>query len=374
MTDRHNGAAEQTRTIRLAVQFRTGLPKLASRMGDEQLELLRRIAAAVGVTPGVSGVSQITIGRLFVQYKATRPRGRAWRLERNLLRPFVVAYWRRLASSLSPADWVEHRARRRTQKTRLGRPPCELTLNLELKMAKRMLGPGSLVGCKPVKTRTRRESWFTAEQIAQLVAASSCLRWDHQQRNFRALVAVMADTGLRISEALGLRWDRITLRGTTSVLGKGAKTRVIGFTARALEAMGSLPRHANPHVFVNWRTGKTWDGSTVRAWFRRAIEAAQLEGAKADGDLALVPHVLRHSFASIADERGAKPNWIQNALGHANASTTAVYLHRNEADAALRMAAIMGNRANPRRAVRPSGAVLKKELATPTVKGVRSFS
>jgi len=310
-------------------------------VGDAQLELLRRALLASGVTLPDSSA---TVGRLFMTYKTTRPRGRAWQLERNLLRPFVVAHWRRPASSLGPGDWVRHRAHRRKAKTRLGRAPCELTLNMELKATKRMLGKGPLADCRPVKTRTRRESWFTADQIAALLDASGCLRWKHQQRTFRALVAVMADTGLRISEALGLRWDRITLRGTTSVLGKGAKTRVIGFTPRALEAMGGLDRHVNPHVFVNWRSGKTYDPSTVRAWFKTAIEAAGLEGVKADGDLALVPHLLRHSFASIADERGAPPRWIQGALGHAHASTTAVYLHRNEADAALRMAAIMGER------------------------------
>jgi integrase len=233
-----------------------------------------------------------------------------------------------------------------------------------------MLGRGSLAGCKPVKTRTRRESWFNAEQIAQLLGGSEGLRWRHQRLTFRALVAAMACTGLRISEALSLRWDRITLRGTTSVLGKGAKTRVVAFTSEALEAMGKLDRMENsPRIFLNCRTYKPYNPSTVRAWFRKAIEVAGLEGVKADGDLALVPHLLRHSFASIAEERGAPARWIQSALGHVFASTTAVYLHRNEHDAALRMASIMGGRRPPRKS-----AIMKKFVASATVRGVRSFS
>jgi len=328
---------------------------------------LEAIARAVGVT---SAVNAVTVGQRYMAYKATLGRGRAWQMERNLLRPFVVAFWRRPASSLGPRDWEAHRRARRRQPTRLGRPPCELTLNLELKAAKRMVP--TLRDCRPVKTRTRRESWFTADQVQALIAAAASLRWEHQQRAFAALATVMGDTGLRISEALGLRWDRITLRGTASVLGKGAKTRVIGFTPRALAVMSRLDRHTNPHVFVNWRTGKAWNASTVRAWFRAAIEVAGLEGVKADGDLALVPHCLRHSFASIADERGAPAQWIQTALGHAHASTTAVYLHRNAADAALRMAAIMGDRKPPRRSHKSTSA--KKELATENGKRVTSFS
>jgi len=337
---------------------------------DRQQQLLEAIARAVGVTPCASGV---TVGTIWMRHKANRPRGRAWQMERNLLRPFVVAFWRRPAASLRPADWNGHRARRRTQRTRLGRPPCDLTLNLELKSAKRLLLPGRpFADCRPVKTRSRRGSWFTAEQVQRLVDAARALRWSHQTDAFAALASVMGDTGLRISEALALRWDRITLDGTTSVIGKGSKTRVVGLTPRALAAIGRLERHVNPHVFVNWRTGRVFNASTVRAWFRQAIAAAQLEGVKADGDLALVPHILRHSFASIADERGAPAGWIQAALGHAHASTTAVYLHRDDVNAARRMAAIMGERRPARRSAGRFSLGTKKEIASATVKRLQA--
>jgi len=288
-----------------------------------------------------------------MKYRASKVRGRAWQMERNLLRPFILRHWRTRCEAITAATWIEHRRQRKRDRTRTGRPPCDLTLNLELKRAKQMFRSAKLApfaDVKPVKTRSRRGSWFTADQIDRLYAHADDLRWRHQQVTFRALVAVMADSGLRISEALSLRWDRITLQGTTSVLGKGSKTRVVAFTPRALTALARIDRHKNsPRVFLNWRTYKPYNPSTVRAWFRQAIEAAHLEGAKADGDFALVPHILRHSFASIADERGAPASWIQQAMGHSHASTTAVYLHRSEADAALRMAAIMGERKPPKK-------------------------
>jgi integrase len=312
----------------------------------EQLRLLREIAAKIGVTLANDGDD--SIGWAYMRYRASKPRGRAWQMERSLLRPLVLRYWRAPVSTVGPAQWEEHRRARRKQRTRLGRPPCELTLNLELAAAKRLLP--ALKPCKFVKTRTRRESWFTAAQIEQLLGAAKGLRWDHQQRVFRALVSVMADTGLRISEALSLRWDRITLRGVTSVVGKGTKPRVVALTPRAMEAIGKIDRHEkSPRVFTNWRTYKPYNPSTVRAWFRQAIKAAKLEGVKADGDLALVPHALRHSAASIADERGAPATWISQMLGHARLSTTQVYLHRSNADAALRMAAIMSGRRSARK-------------------------
>lgn len=348
--------------------------------GNQQLELLQGIAHALGVTPGV-GVA--TVGAIYARYKTTWPRDRRWQLERNLLRPFVLRFWRHRAAAITPADWADHRRQRRRQPTRTGRPPCDLTLNLELKATKRMfkwavrkrlISDRPLADVKPVKTRTRRGSWFTAEQITRLIEVADQLRWRRQAQTFAALVAVMGDTGLRISEALSLRWDRITLRGTVSVFGKGNKSRVVAFTPRALELLAALERHPCGVVFLNWRTLKAYDPSTVRAWFRTAIRAAGLDSVKADGDFALVPHVLRHSFASIADERGAPPTWIQAALGHSHLSTTMVYLHRTEDDAALRMAAIMANRAGPRRARTRKALGMKKEIASATTPGVQIIS
>jgi integrase/recombinase XerC len=335
---------------------------------DDQRALLEAIARAVGVTPSDSTVRQITVGELYMLYKATKQRGRHWQMERNLLRPFVVAFWRKPVSSLTAESWDEHRARRSKSKTRRGKPPRDITLNQELMRAKCMLnwgvdtkriGANPIARARPVKTRRRRESWFTAEQAQKLIDHAHTLRWDHQQRTFRAIVTVMFDTGLRISEALSLRWDRITLRGTTTVMGKGAKTRIVGFTHRALEAMNSLGRHPdNPHVFVRWKTGKRWSGRAVRLWFADVIDAAGLHHVKVDGDIALVPHLLRHSFASAAEERGATPDLIRTAMGHEKLATTQLYLHKHQQDAAEKMAAIM---APPRKPPRRS---TKKVLQT----------
>lgn len=347
---------------------------------DEQLELLRRVAAAVGVTPDVG----VTVGKIFVLYKSARPGGRAWQMERNLLKPFVVAFWRRPAATVTTSDWNEHRRRRRKETTRLGRPPSELTLNLELSaarrmfrwaMRKRLINERPLIDCKPVKTKTRRESWFTAEQVTQLIEGARLLRWRRQQQTFAALAAAMGDTGLRISEALSLRWDRITLRGTTPITGKGGKTRVVAFTPRTLKLLAELERHPSaPAVFCNWRTLRAYDPSTVRTWFRDVVRRAGLEGVKVDGDLALVPHCLRHSAASIADERGAPATWIQAMLGHAHLSTTMHYLHRSEDDNALRMAAIMAGRSGPRRAAGRLRASPQKEVVKHDRVGSQSFS
>lgn len=293
-------------------------------------------------------------------YRATFQRGRNWRMARNLLRPFVVRFWRCTVVAITRETWDNHRSDRSKQKTRRGLPPRDISLNLELMRTKCMFNFGvdskrcavnPIARCKPVKTRRRRESWFTREQAQRLIDHAHTLRWAHQQLAFKALVVVMFDTGLRISEALSLRWDRITLRGTTTVVGKGSKARIVAFTPRAMEAITSLGSHPeNPHIFVRWKTGKLWSGRAVRSWFRQVVDAAGLHHVKADGDIALVPHVLRHSFASAAEESGATPDQIRVAMGHEDLATTQLYLHKHQADAAVQIAAIMSPRLPPKRA------------------------
>lgn len=351
---------------------------------DRQLALLEAIARSVGVTPSVSGV---TVGWLFVKHKLSRPRGRAWQLERNLLRPFIVRHWRHFVSELGPSDWDAHRAQRRQQPTRTGNPPTELTVNLELARTKQMFRWGVDYGhisadpfarCKKVKTRTRRGSYFTAPQIHMLSEAGMALRWHHQVVTFRALVAVMARTGLHISEALSLRWDRLRLDGTAPIIGKGSRAGEIGFPVEAIEAMRQLDRHPRcPFVFVNYKRGNVYNASTVRAWFQVAVKAAGLESVKAKGDFHLVPHILRHSAASMADERGVPLAWIQRMLRHSDPRTTLVYMHREEREAAMRMALLMSDRKPPRtaRKNRPAESLpTKKEFASSAAKKVEYLS
>jgi integrase len=335
---------------------------------DQQLELLQGIARALGVTPTASAV---TVGALYMRKKAGSPRGRAWRLKRNLLRPFVVAFWRRPAASLRPTDWLEHAAARRAATTRTGAPPCESTINLELHAAKGLLNFGldsalldanPLRPLKPVKCRRFRETWLTTEQFETLIAHADAL--DHRRAElFVALAVAMVTTGMRISEALRVRRDRIGLNGAyviTAARTKSKKARIVAFTSRALQAFELVPpRGSSPFVFASKHNdGKPYDPSAPRHWFRKVAIASGLDALVADGDVQLRPHDLRHSAASIADSRGATATAIRDMLGHASLQTTERYLHRSREQGAIAMAQIM----EPRRAAQKSPNVRTKDL------------
>jgi integrase/recombinase XerC len=141
-----------------------------------------------------------------------------------------------------------------------------------------------------------------------------------------AVMALLYGSGLRISEALGLKRRDVPLPGAGDVLvvtGKGNKTRMVPVLQNVLALVQeyvamcphSLP--AEGPIFVGAR------GGPLKA---RIIQLTmeRLRGALGLPDSA-TPHALRHSFATHLLTRGGDLRAIQELLGHASLSTTQIY-------------------------------------------------
>ena len=150
----------------------------------------------------------------------------------------------------------------------------------------------------------------------------------------RTLLEVLYAAGLRVSEALGLDVEHVTMdAGFVRVTGKGDKERVVPVGDVAVEWLGrymAWPRSAwlakagegdgpGSPVFVTQRGARL---GRVQAWqvVKGAAKAAGL------GDR-VSPHTLRHSFATHMLEGGADLRVVQELLGHASISTTQLYTH-----------------------------------------------
>src|SRR6476469_2727775 len=141
-----------------------------------------------------------------------------------------------------------------------------------------------------------------------------------------AVMALLYGSGLRISEALGLKRREVPLPGAGDVLvvtGKGNKTRMVPVLQNVLKliqdyvAMCPHPLPADGPIFVGAR------GGPLKA---RIIQLTmeRLRGALGLPDSA-TPHALRHSFATHLLSRGGDLRAIQEFLGHASLSTTQIY-------------------------------------------------
>jgi integrase/recombinase XerD len=150
----------------------------------------------------------------------------------------------------------------------------------------------------------------------------------------RALLELLYAAGLRVSEALGLDLEDISLDGAfVRVIGKGDRERLVPVGEVALDVIRAWldgPRRvivAEHHVqpirggplFVS-RTGRRLARQQAWTIVKRAAAGAGLAGR-------VSPHTLRHSFATHLLEGGADLRIVQELLGHASISTTQLYTH-----------------------------------------------
>jgi integrase/recombinase XerC len=141
-----------------------------------------------------------------------------------------------------------------------------------------------------------------------------------------AVMALLYGSGLRISEALGLKRRDVPKPGEGDVLvvtGKGNKTRMVPVLQNVLQLIAD---YATICPYALPPEGPVFVGARGGPLSPRIIQLAmaRLRGALGLPDSA-TPHALRHSFATHLLSRGGDLRAIQELLGHSSLSTTQIY-------------------------------------------------
>lgn len=137
-------------------------------------------------------------------------------------------------------------------------------------------------------------------------------------------------TGWRRAEATGLRWVDVDLPRRTARLGQtktGASVRAL--SRPACELLRDLPR-TGELVFPAANGKAPIAGPAFNRYFARIVARGGLPAS-------VTPHVLRHSFASMAGDLGYSEATIATLIGHKDRTVTSRYIHA--ADAVLLAAA-----------------------------------
>lgn len=135
----------------------------------------------------------------------------------------------------------------------------------------------------------------------------------------RILLRLLYVSGLRISEAIGVRWIDLG-PGGISVVGKGSRARTVAVPKELLVELCSLRHHDEPDTSKVFKSMRGTPLSVRQA--RRLVSTAAMEGIGRPAS----PHWLRHAHASIALEKGCPLHVLRDSLGHASISTTSRYL------------------------------------------------
>ena len=138
-----------------------------------------------------------------------------------------------------------------------------------------------------------------------------------------AVLLLLYGCGLRISEALSLKYREMPLTDTLKIKGKGEKFRVVPVLQIARDAVENylelLPftLNSNDNIFRSVR-GSSLNPRSIQLVMKLIREKL---GIAANA----TPHSLRHSFATHLLTSGADLRSIQELLGHASLSTTQIY-------------------------------------------------
>jgi site-specific recombinase XerD len=158
----------------------------------------------------------------------------------------------------------------------------------------------------------------------------------HTTKGFRlyCIIMLLLDTGLRISELVGIRMTGIDMiKSWVKVTGKGQKERLVLFskiTRKELQKYikyyrQDLCNQESPYLFPEAGGGHISVNSIQQA-IRRLAKKAGLKDVKCH------PHIFRHTFATMFLANGGADVALKEIMGHESFQTTQKYIHLQPQD------------------------------------------
>ncbi|HZO74008.1 MAG TPA: tyrosine-type recombinase/integrase [Ktedonobacteraceae bacterium] len=154
----------------------------------------------------------------------------------------------------------------------------------------------------------------------------------------RAMLWVLYDTGIRLSELCGLRiGDLDRKKGQIIVMGKGSKERKIALGQNCQRhLLYYLDKHRpDEEELADW--GSSGEDHLFLSETRRALTVngvvllfVRLKKRVGITDKCISPHIFRHTFALRYLEEGGDPFSLQELLGHEDIATVKMYMHMND--------------------------------------------
>ncbi|MBV5305545.1 MAG: tyrosine-type recombinase/integrase [Desulfobulbaceae bacterium] len=171
--------------------------------------------------------------------------------------------------------------------------------------------PFQITGFSRKQTAPPKPRPLTPEQVTLLL--------NNIEPQFRLIFLLMADCGLRLTEATRLLRSQVEFdHGVIFVIGKGSKERIVPITTDRLRQELEKAKGMKDFLTLNPQTKKPY--VTIRTALIRAAKKAEI-------DKRLYHHLLRHSFGTNATAAHIDLSALQRIMGHSSSQTTAMYQH-----------------------------------------------
>ncbi len=178
------------------------------------------------------------------------------------------------------------------------------------------------------KVPARYPEIISNAQARKLMSAARRTTWTGIRN--RSMLGMFLDTGMRLSELIGLDLEDVDLRsGTVRIRsGKGDKERHVYMGRALLRTMRKWIEvrgfHQEGTPFYLTKDGNRLDLRNVERIVERIAKRANLSGIR------ITPHILRHTFATHYIQNGGDPFSLQRILGHSDIKTTMIYVNLAE--------------------------------------------
>ena len=183
--------------------------------------------------------------------------------------------------------------------------------------------------------------YMSEEEVSKFLSAIDEMEYKTNMHRNRLLLKLITYTGIRVSEALHVRFKEITHDGdcfTIRIRGKGNKYRLVMIKQHLIrEDLAILARENSTRdglIFIN-KKGEALTQAYVSRLVEQILFKAGIRKAKNGA------HMLRHTFATLLYQKRKDIVLVQEALGHASLNTSRIYTHFD--NQRLREAAIVAD-------------------------------
>lgn len=146
---------------------------------------------------------------------------------------------------------------------------------------------------------------------------------DRWQTELKALIALMAGTGLRISEALAITMADVDKHDRRIMIhGKGAKERYVYYGQE-------IAKRLNTYYRATGAKGASQRLFSLSYEDAYRLMTSELRGANGRG---ITPHQLRHTFATAQLRKGTPIKTLASMMGHERITTTERYTAIGDAE------------------------------------------
>ena len=223
----------------------------------------------------------------------------------------------------------------------------------------------------PTKRHDRRAvTWLTDAEVDALLAAPDRGTW--AGRRDHAMLVLAVQTGLRISELIGLsRGDVVLERGAhVRCMGKGRKERATPLTRLTVAVLREwlADRGGQPSdPLFPTRTGTRLSHDAIEDRLAGHLDTARIS-CRSLRDKHVTMHTLRHTAAMRLLHAGTDIAVIALWLGHEQLATAHIYLHADmtQKETGHRPRHAARHRRRPLPAARPAPRLPRQPLIVPT--------